>query len=58
MGLFEKLAASKHADRYSDQGGTVTFAVTQFAYYMGFSQVILIDMDPRFNTTGPAVELL
>jgi len=35
-------------------GGTVTFAAMQLAYYLGFSQVILIGVDHRFNTTGPA----
>jgi hypothetical protein len=34
-------------------GGTVTFAAMQLAYYLGFSQVILIGVDHRFNTTGP-----
>lgn len=45
-----------HADIINGlyQGGTVTFAALQLAYYLGFSQVILIGMDHRFITTGPA----
>jgi hypothetical protein len=35
-------------------GGTVTFTAMQLAYYLGFSQVLLIGVDHRFNTTGPA----
>ena len=35
-------------------GGTVTFVSMQLAYYLGFSQVILIGVDHRFDTKGPA----
>lgn len=35
-------------------GGTVTFTSMQLAYYLGFQQVVLIGVDHRFNTTGPA----
>ena len=35
-------------------GGTVTFAAMQLAYYLGFSQVILIGVDHRFDSSGPA----
>ena len=33
-------------------GGTVTFIALQLAYYMGFSEVILIGIDHSFNTRG------
>jgi hypothetical protein len=35
-------------------GGTVTYAAMQLAYYMGFSEVILIGVDHRFASKGPA----
>lgn len=35
-------------------GGTVTYTAMQLAYYLGFHQVILIGVDHRFNTSGPA----
>ena len=33
--------------------GTVTVAAIQLAYHMGFSTVILLGLDHRFQTTGP-----
>ncbi len=36
------------------QGGTVTFAAMQIAYYMGFSDVVLIGVDHNFETKGDA----
>lgn len=33
--------------------GTVTYATLQLAYYMGFSEVILVGVDHRFSITGP-----
>jgi hypothetical protein len=33
-------------------GGTVTFVALQIAYYMGFSEVILIGVDHNFADTG------
>ena len=33
--------------------GTVTVAAFQLAYHMGFSTVILLGVDHRFQTTGP-----
>jgi hypothetical protein len=36
------------------QGGTVTFAAMQLAYYLGFRQVLLIGVDHRFSSQGPA----
>lgn len=35
-------------------GATVTFAAMQIAYHMGFSRVVLIGVDHRFEETGPA----
>lgn len=34
------------------EGGTVTHVALQVAYYMGFSEVILIGMDHRYDFTG------
>ncbi len=36
------------------EGATVTFVAMQLAYYFGFSEVILIGVDHRFATSGPA----
>jgi hypothetical protein len=36
-----------------DNGFTVTFVAMQIAYYLGFSQVILIGVDHSFSTKGP-----
>jgi hypothetical protein len=36
------------------EGATVTYASLQVAYYLGFSQVILIGVDHNFATTGKA----
>ena len=33
--------------------GTVTYATMQIAYFMGFSDVILVGVDHRFSETGP-----
>jgi hypothetical protein len=33
-------------------GGTVTFVALQFAYWLGFSKVIMIGIDHNFKTTG------
>jgi hypothetical protein len=33
-------------------GATVTYAAMQLAYYMGFSEVILIGVDHSFSTQG------
>ena len=35
-------------------GGTVTFPAMQLAYYLGFRRVILIGVDHRFQSAGPA----
>ena len=34
------------------EGATVTFAAMQLAYYMGFTQVVLVGVDHRFAVTG------
>lgn len=34
-------------------GHTVTYAALQIAYFMGFSQVVLLGVDHRFSTQGP-----
>ncbi len=34
-------------------GATVTYAALQIAYYLGFTQVVLIGVDHRFQTQGP-----
>ena len=34
------------------EGYTVTFAALQIAYYMGFSQVIIVGMDHKYSYTG------
>ncbi|RJR15189.1 MAG: DUF115 domain-containing protein [Nitrospiraceae bacterium] len=36
------------------EGFTVTFVAMQLAWYMGFSEVVLIGVDHHFVTTGPA----
>lgn len=36
------------------EGGTVTFAALQLAYFMGFAEVVLVGVDHRFTTPGPA----
>jgi hypothetical protein len=38
------------------EGATVTFVAMQLAYYLGFTEVILIGVDHRFATSGPAHE--
>ena len=35
-----------------EEGGTVTFAALQIAYYLGFSKVVIIGMDHKFSFTG------
>jgi hypothetical protein len=36
------------------EGATVTFVAMQLAYYMGFTDVVLIGVDHRFAVSGPA----
>lgn len=36
------------------EGGTVTYVALQTAYWMGFQEVILVGVDHRYSTTGPA----
>lgn len=40
------------------EGGTVTYAAMQLAYFMGFKKVILIGVDHSFTTKGPANALV
>jgi hypothetical protein len=35
------------------EGHTVTYVAMQLAYYMGFSEVVLVGVDHRFATAGP-----
>jgi hypothetical protein len=35
------------------EGGTVTYVAMQLAYFMGFSEVVLIGVDHRFVSQGP-----
>lgn len=39
-------------------GATVTYVAIQLAYFMGFQKVILIGVDHRFKTQGPANQLV
>jgi hypothetical protein len=55
---FVKLSLS-FADQFSsdprrpiDSGGTVTFVALQLAFFMGFSDVVLIGLDHSFSETG------
>nr|ABP47234.1 hypothetical protein Mflv_4766 [Mycolicibacterium gilvum PYR-GCK] len=40
------------------EGATVTYVAMQLAYYMGFSEVVLIGVDHRFAVTGPAHQVV
>lgn len=40
------------------EGGTVTYVAMQIAYYMGFSEVILIGVDHNFKTMGEPGQLI
>jgi hypothetical protein len=39
-------------------GGTVTYVAMQLAYYMGFTEVILVGVDHRFAVKGPPNEVI
>lgn len=39
-------------------GATVTYFTLQLAYYMGFRTVVLIGVDHRFSTPGPANQVV
>lgn len=43
---------STDVTRVISSGGTVTFACLQLAYYMGFSEVIIIGLDHSFSEKG------
>lgn len=36
------------------EGGTVTYVALQIAYWMGFTEVILVGVDHSYSTQGPA----
>lgn len=36
------------------EGSTVTYVAMQLAFHLGFTQVVLIGVDHKFHTTGPA----
>ena len=40
------------------EGGTVTFAALQLAYFMGFAEVVLVGVDHRFHAAGLANQLV
>lgn len=40
------------------EGATVTYVAMQLAYYMGFSDVILVGVDHRFAVSGPAHQVV
>jgi hypothetical protein len=40
------------------EGATVTYVAMQLAYFMGFSEVVLIGVDHSFATKGPAHEVV
>lgn len=49
-------AFSKYPDVGLNEGSTVTYVAMQLAYYMGFSEVILIGVDHHFVTQGTPYE--
>lgn len=40
------------------EGATVTYVAMQLAFHMGFSEIVLVGVDHRFVTTGPAHEVV
>lgn len=40
------------------EGATVTYVAMQLAYYMGFTDVILVGVDHRFAVSGPAHQVV
>ena len=40
------------------EGATVTYVAMQVAYYMGFSEVVLVGVDHRFAVSGPAHQVV
>ncbi|MGQ9350966.1 6-hydroxymethylpterin diphosphokinase MptE-like protein [Mycolicibacterium gilvum] len=40
------------------EGATVTYVAMQLAYYMGFSEVVLVGVDHRFAVSGPAHQVV
>ncbi len=50
LGLSDNFSANPGKLLWS--GGTVTYAALQLAFYMGFTEVVLIGVDHRFSSTG------
>ncbi len=40
------------------EGGTVTFAALQLAFFMGFTEVVLLGVDHQFRRSGPANQVV
>lgn len=49
---YRKERFSKDLSKGLREGGTVTYAALQIAYYLGFSKVIIIGMDHNFTFEG------
>ncbi len=49
---------SSNLNRGIWEGATVTYVAMQIAYYMGFSEVILVGVDHRFAVSGPAGKIV
>ena len=49
---------SKNVARCLYGGSTVTYIAMQLAYFMGFNTVILVGVDHKFTTKGPAHKLV
>lgn len=49
---------SKRPARFVSQGGTVTYAALQLAYFMGFSEVALVGCDHYFSSSGTPHKIL
>lgn len=60
-GYLNKLVGPRFSDDISHgvwEGATVTYVAMQLAYYMGFSEVILVGVDHRFAVSGPAHQVV
>lgn len=61
VGYLNKLTGprfSRDASHGIWEGATVTYVAMQLAYYMGFSEVVLIGVDHRFAVSGPAHQVV
>ena len=50
--------AGDSSKRGVHEGGTVTFAALQLAYFMGFAEAVLVGVDHRFQRSGPPNRLV